>query len=796
MECVGEGGVELPIERDAKIEFHELGTLQSVTRWISKHEEGIAEWLKNARRAYQRDRAKVAEPHRVAVLLFRDEDEDFCCRIGLLDVGGATMEDLVRWSVWQDPYASSGGNGLVEEETQGNGGKTAMYRLFSGQARIVGVRDGKFNCKGFEGEPNSLDRGRPGYIPDTDEGKDRPVESWKSELDNVLQSYGLESHQLPKEVFDAIQARESFTLVEGATPIDAAPTVWKGAISDDDLIRRVLRQEQSTLAIEQLRIYAINNGEIVNSGKRLTLEEISSYPGFERPIVHEIPEYLPDAGGIERSTTQQGEKPLGKLTIRTSCDNMATAWRRLKPRWKVSYRTRYQMIGAKSVAELVPTTPGCQFVYGMVELDALEPDYVTLGRNRPKDGPVIEAVDIWIADRIREVASRISSLMRQGQDEETLDEIQEENQKLDQWKNRFLVFEGEGGTGGDGEDGSGGAHRRKKASNVDWGQKPNYISFGTTKRQFRLGKDVSVHLQPLLTPVVRDELGRPVGAAVVEYVSNDLNILAFTEDDTDEVMGLSKGSSSVRVRVKGTSVVSEPIEFEVWDVDHVMLAPRDLEIPIGDRRQVIAIVTNDEGKRKDDVLLNWNHSADDPLILRISSRGWITGNRQGITNVVAGTGDPNEGGVWARIPSRVEVIPNLDPLGPGGGFPRLLLTGRDIDPATDHIRLGDPEQPTLWQEPSDVMHNVWWLNLESPGAKFALSKRDDMSELWRMFHASNVVEMVAQAHMQREYTSKGDSERPETWDRHKAIYEDIHIQFAGSMWEKLQEYVKTGGGLE
>ena len=65
----------MSIERVARIEFHEAGTLISVTRWIRSHDEGIAEWLKNARRAYQPDRANVAERHRVALLLFKDSGE-------------------------------------------------------------------------------------------------------------------------------------------------------------------------------------------------------------------------------------------------------------------------------------------------------------------------------------------------------------------------------------------------------------------------------------------------------------------------------------------------------------------------------------------------------------------------------------------------------------------------------------------------------------------------------------------------------------------------------------------------
>jgi hypothetical protein len=61
----------MAIERDAGPKFHELGTLMSLTKWIRTHDEGLAEWLKNVRRAYQSDRANVGENQRVAVLLFK-----------------------------------------------------------------------------------------------------------------------------------------------------------------------------------------------------------------------------------------------------------------------------------------------------------------------------------------------------------------------------------------------------------------------------------------------------------------------------------------------------------------------------------------------------------------------------------------------------------------------------------------------------------------------------------------------------------------------------------------------------
>ena len=65
----------MSIERDQNIVFDDLGTLIASTRWISTHDEGIAEWRKNARRACQVDRAKVPDADRVCVLLLKDSDQ-------------------------------------------------------------------------------------------------------------------------------------------------------------------------------------------------------------------------------------------------------------------------------------------------------------------------------------------------------------------------------------------------------------------------------------------------------------------------------------------------------------------------------------------------------------------------------------------------------------------------------------------------------------------------------------------------------------------------------------------------
>src|SRR3990172_795817 len=325
----------MAIERDPKgIQFHELGTLTAVTRWIRTHDEGIAEWLKNARRAYQPDRASVDEGHRSAVLLLKDAERGSPPRIGLLDVGGATLEDVRVWSIWQDPEASSRGSGSVEEETQGNGGKAYLYRLFQGPARILGLRDKKRNAKGFEGPPNSLERGIPGFMPEAASGCNLPDVSWEAELRQALEPYRLTIDELPKESQSAVRARKAFTLVEGVDPVE----MYKGRIPAEDLVQRVIRHDQSTLAIQQLRLYAVHNGRVINGGKPMELEPVPPYPGFEGPIVYEIPEQLPDEDGRPQSTTLNGERPKGRVILYTSREHMPNAYKKLRPRWKVTYR--------------------------------------------------------------------------------------------------------------------------------------------------------------------------------------------------------------------------------------------------------------------------------------------------------------------------------------------------------------------------------------------------------------------------------------------------------------------------
>ncbi len=175
------------------------------------------------------------------------------------------------------------------------------------------------------------------------------------------------------------------------------------------------------------------------------------------------------------------------------------------------------------------------------------------------------------------------------------------------------------------------------------------------------------------------------------------------------------------------------------------------------------------------------------MVVRIDRYGVVTGNRLGRTAISAGAG-----GVWARIPVEVSVVANAVHPGRASGFPQLLVTGRNEDPATGQIREGDPDQPALWQEASDYIHNVWWLNLQSPEAAFVFQQRGAQPMLWRTFHAEKITDMVVQVWMCEEFSRKGESQRPEFWASHLAAMDRHRVRIVGEMWKKLELYVATG----
>ena len=221
---------------------------------------------------------------------------------------------------------------------------------------------------------------------------------------------------------------------------------------------------------------------------------------------------------------------------------------------------------------------------------------------------------------------------------------------------------------------------------------------------------------------------------------------------------------------------------------NISLSPRVLSIPLGTQRQIVASITTDEGMTRGDLLANWKHSSENPAQLKISPKGFVFGNILGKTEVYAGA--EGDSPIWNEIPVEIEVIEGETGDGGGKGFPQLLMTDKDIDPFTGQLRIGNPEQPALWQEVWDVKHNIWWLNMQSKDVNYAYALRHSEMTAWKLFHAKLFVEMMVQVWMSYEYINKGDEEKPELWSSHKANFERFQVDLNAKMWDKLSQFIR------
>jgi len=405
-------------------------------------------------------------------------------------------------------------------------------------------------------------------------------------------------------------------------------------------------------------------------------------------------------------------------------------------------------------------------------------------------------VDHFTTTQIRQLARTISDLRQQVLDDGTLDQVHEENKYLDRIKNEFLpsaMADQPGPWEGDGA-GGGRPDRRRSTGQIAGEAVSVLLTF--PEGGFRIGRGVSVRLSSLASIRVVDEDDKSVKGVRYTWRASNAHVAQFQEG-SDMLLARNKGTTDVVVtaHVGRARLDSEPIPIEVWSVDHVLVTPRDLEVKVGRRESLVAEVTNDEGVRSADVLLDWRHDADDQLVVFVSHRGTVTANRPGSTTVTAGAGDPESGGVWARIGARVKVVPNPDLHGDGQGAPRLLVTGRDVDPHTGEVRQGNVDAAVLWQEPSDYVHGIWWLNLQNPEAALMFGLHDEDPVVWRAFHAQAVVDMLIQVWMQEQFTSLGADEQPDLWGQHKLEMDDVEVTIGPEIWRKLTPFVLRGEEL-
>lgn len=705
---------ELRYTPDDDVKVHTEGAIRLICKAFQSHEDGLPEWLKNSSDAYIRENAP--EEKRVIIVIFKNSSNKRSSSISCLDLCGMTAEEIERdFRHWADPEASRrGGDSDSIQGGHGNGGKCYMIQMFENYSYFVTVKNGLGNRYGVPG--NSI---QFGYIPDRESGRNFPVNDIKVEIENLLLEDGCSMEILPEEFKEALKMATGFTYITGS-----APRGYKRHIPVTELIHNLQDHPQMLKTIDICKIFIVVDGELYNNGKPLCLTAIPPMEGAEEPLIIPIPEYCKDPYTNEKvSTTDNGKFPPGQLILRTS--QVSMRWKK-KLRHRILYIARSGVIGYKPVTELDIQSPYKDKIYGECTLQSLE-QYKTNERARLAESPMTRAIERFISIKIQEYAEQFEKSEKQKIAEETKSIISSMNEALDKWKNQFLK-EYMGSLFGDRE-----GIQTLKPPSLPSG-KPFKIELSLTNSKTGIG----VSLKPIVKFYDKD--GARIRPTKYRLLSEDNNV-AMIDEDLMLINTFTYGNTVIYAETVEGKLKSNSVPLEVLKIHEIKILPDHVELPVGSRFKLEAICKLADGVEVKDVNLVWIE--DNPTIARVSSSGMVYAFSPGITEVTAG-----DDKCIASKSAVIKVIP-ADGIGSGDkkgrGYPKVLISGIDVDPDTKETVNFSRDDPPVWQRPQDVDRNIWWINSSAPFARLYLgSEFGPQSREWRIYLIERYIEIMAQ----------------------------------------------------
>ena len=699
-------------------------------RSFSSWRNGLPEWIKNSSDAY--DRAGTLSADRVIVVIFAPRVSYGLPALACLDFVGMASSDLVnKLARYGDPGASGTGAHVVGGH--GNGGKLFAVGGFKGDVVWRTVKHG------LRSEFGLAQPCRPALAfvsDDIGEIKERSCNSVSAVLDEWLSALSLSVTDLPKAAQAAAQKADGVTLVCGSRPEPSFQIF-------DGLVLGALRNHpQCKTPLETTKIFVVANGKLLNGSASLTLEEILPYEGFSEPLAISIPSSLSDPFDQSQVSTTIGGLQ-GILELRTS-DRQMPATKALQGRHTIDFKQGSRIRGSRLVRELVGKDPFTDRIYGQCRLDVLGEPYESQTRGPLVESPLVRALEEWVREQILTFADTIrqASMVQDkaAKDEEKIRRLTQQMTKLNNWMNR-IVDEISSGVGDDPDWQGGGKNQRKTRVLLPLAPVGS-IEIAIDEKV--AGAKVPLEFSTSFFGLDGITRVRPVS---VVWQSSNPTVAAYSSV-TGMVNTYQSGTTEIWCE-SSARVASNHIELEVIDCDRIELSSGTIDIPIGRRRHVWATGITAAGKRYEGVRVNWDAGSSD--ILRVGLAGVITALSEGTTTVTAKEGD----GTAATC--LVTVVPA--PEGPGGpDRPKYLLSEVQEAPYDDEPPVFHKDSGLVTQRQADIEHNVWWINLASPLARFVYDQHGEMSEQWAMYLGERMADAAIEAAMQG--SDRGVESRP------------------------------------
>ncbi len=458
------------------------------------HEKGLAEWLKNSIDAYRR--ADIPDTQQHIILNFNSRTDNgilFEC----IDFVGMNKIDIEKaFKRWGDPEAARRGLNRRVFGGHGNGGKFYMRQMFH-SSYFITFKNNHLSIFGFS------ENKKYGFAQNYRDKKITPEKALKiADIDAIT---------FPENTRGLIlSGKTGFTIVRGIKP--------SGIKSETKILKtidRLKNQPQARRIIPHINVWVSFNGS--HEYKLLRPNELTPLPGFENPVIIEIPSVLLlQDDGEKLSVEMTNEKyRAGRLILKTSEEAFGLGSRSADLN-RIDIVGEVGVIGSYQLYKLgVNTFPQASFIYGECECPLLEDpqmDSVKNDRSELVENPRSKALLLWIRECVDNFANQIASKQLSEQVSENKKISVAFNEYLNRWKDQFMPrIIGDLFSRGDGDGGVGGGGHRGKIITIP----ENGLSFTFPAAEIDLNIEKQITLKAMIP------LPIPMGARIKISSNND-----------------------------------------------------------------------------------------------------------------------------------------------------------------------------------------------------------------------------------------------------------------------------------
>lgn len=685
-------------------------TLDQLTSRFRGVRDGLPELIKNAKDQYSR--LGITDNTLRQIVVVADTDDH---RLAVIDFAGARLADFDGWTTWSSRTAGRSELSDDIEAGHGNGGKAFMVRGASEFSFLESCFEGKRTRMGFKNN-RPTDRYKPGFARENGvivKAIDAP--DTEACFDAFLAQCGISRENLPPNALAAFQKRKAFTGVLLSRVAD-----WEGRqkrkvkrLAEEVVPEIIASHGQTAMSVETCEVWVVVDGELVTVSpiKPIALEP---YPGFEKPIEHQIPDILTDPETGDPIDMVAGLDGPRFLRLHTSSRQLQMS-EETKARNVIRVWNSRNNVANWPLHSLGVLVTSVSFIYGELRCASLVGEHLSgAERIHLSDTPLVRALMEWTRQKVKELAEDLHRAMMAENRPRDREQAKAALQSIRDLMRRYLDPDTSGEGADDEEQGSGptgkdGEGKKRKRRGSEFGERIDEIVLEPGRTIVSLAQGTSVPLRFKCIEHQPDSSSKPVRATDLRLGSS-APIASLVEGD--RISGDVAGRGEIWLETADGSVFSNKINCEIVAATEVNIDV-PTEVLLQGQRVKLAITFQTPNGPRDDLLIDG--AIDEPGMGLIGRHGRFTAGfkeGQATVRVRFGAGPHQQRATVIQIGS--ERVPAPDTEGArGSDIPEILLCGEQAPgmedfPEEQRTLPGGEELPTIIEDP--LFPNVVWIN--------------------------------------------------------------------------------------